>query len=369
MKTEKIKNIAVCAVFALLVFGLLIVGLLTPDAAVSRSERRKLTQLPELTAKAVFSQRFSEDFESYALDQFAFRESFRTLKAATSYDVFRRLDSNGLYTVDGGLYKIEYPLNEKQISVAAKKFNALREQYFTDQMRVYYAVIPDKSYFTAASHGYPSMDYARLTSLLQSGVQDMTYIDLFDCLTVDDYYATDPHWRQEKLAVAVQRIAGVMGFSGRLTPFSAYERHTVSGFRGVYAGQSALNVPDEDLVYLTSPAIEAATAYNLEKNETLPVYVPAYFDNVDPYDLYLSGAAAYLVIENPNAATDKELILFRDSFGSSIAPLLLEGYAKVTLVDLRYMSSQLLGQLIDFTDQDVLFLYCTSVLNNASLLR
>lgn len=59
----------------------------------------------------------------------------------------------------------------------------------------------------------------------------------------------------------------------------------------------------------------------------------------------------------------KELLLFRDSFGSSIAPLLLENYSKITLIDLRYLSKDILENYIEFENQDVLFLYSTLVLN------
>ena len=57
-------------------------------------------------------------------------------------------------------------------------------------------------------------------------------------------------------------------------------------------------------------------------------------------------------------------MIFRDSFGSSIAPLLVQSYAKVTLVDIRYMRMEMLQRLIGFENQDVLFLYSTLVLNN-----
>ena len=67
--------------------------------------------------------------------------------------------------------------------------------------------------------------------------------------------------------------------------------------------------------------------------------------------------------ENPNAKIEKELLLFRDSFGSSLAPLLIENYKKITLIDIRYMSSKLIGEFIEFDNQDVLFLYSTVVLN------
>jgi hypothetical protein len=89
----------------------------------------------------------------------------------------------------------------------------------------------------------------------------------------------------------------------------------------------------------------------------------------DPYELFLSGSVSLLTVESPNARTDRELVIFRDSFASSLAPLLLEGYSRVTLVDIRYLSPTQLGRYLTFTDQDVLFLYSTGVLNNSSTLK
>ena len=85
--------------------------------------------------------------------------------------------------------------------------------------------------------------------------------------------------------------------------------------------------------------------------------------------MYLSGAQALLRIENPHAETDRELVIFRDSFGSSLAPLLTRGYKTVTLVDIRYISSQLLGQFLTFRNQDVLFAYSALILNNSATLK
>ena len=89
----------------------------------------------------------------------------------------------------------------------------------------------------------------------------------------------------------------------------------------------------------------------------------------DPYELFLSGSVSLLTIENPNADTDRELVIFRDSFGSSLAPLLVPGYAKVTLADIRYLPSSQMGKYLTFTDQDVLFLYSAPVLNNSETLK
>ena len=94
--------------------------------------------------------------------------------------------------------------------------------------------------------------------------------------------------------------------------------------------------------------------YNMEKKS-----------GKDPYEIFLSGPRSLITIENPNCKSDKELVIFRDSFGSSIAPLLSEGYAKITLVDIRYLPVERIGNYINFKDQDVLFLYSTSVLNHS----
>lgn len=81
--------------------------------------------------------------------------------------------------------------------------------------------------------------------------------------------------------------------------------------------------------------------------------------------MFLTGSRALITIENPNATEDRELIVFRDSFGSSIAPLLAGGYSKVTLVDIRYISPAMIGRFVDFEGWDVLFLYSSQILNNS----
>ena len=45
-------------------------------------------------------------------------------------------------------------------------------------------------------------------------------------------------------------------------------------------------------------------------------------------------------------------------------PLLVQDYEKVTLVDVRYMNSSLIGRYVNFSNQDVLFLYSSLLLNS-----
>ncbi len=85
--------------------------------------------------------------------------------------------------------------------------------------------------------------------------------------------------------------------------------------------------------------------------------------------MFLSGSLALVTITNPWASSDKELVLFRDSFGSSIAPLFAGAYKKITLIDIRYIHPDLLEQYMTFKDQDVLFLYSTLSLNHGEIFK
>ena len=361
---EKIKKILVVAALALTLVGIFSLHVALPDGDVSDAERRPLAQLPPLTAEDVFSGEYFDDLEQYLLDQFPLRDTFRRLKANFQYKVLGLKANNGIYQVGEHLSKLDYPMDDAQIQMAVDKFNAILAAH-PQIGKAYYALIPDKNYFLAETNGYPAMDYAAL--LERAEEINAEYIDIFPLLSVDDYYDTDSHWRQEKIVDVAQKLAAAMG-----TAADGMEQYTAESredFRGVYHGQSALNLPGETLTILKSQVTQSAVVKSLEHTANMPVYNWADFESTDPYDVFLSGAEALITMENPLQSNGRHLILFRDSFGSSITPLLLEYYSYITVVDIRYMASSLLDQYVDFTDADVLFLYCTSMFNAGATLK
>ena len=211
------------------------------------------------------------------------------------------------------------------------------------------------------------MDYNALVSSMLSGVKCDEYIDVFPLLSLDDYYKTDTHWKQENLIDTAEFLLDSMGTDA---DFSSLVVNTLDkDFYGVYCGQSALPLKAEKIQYFSGGYIDSLSVYDFENAKNISVYDMEKADGKDPYEMYLSGSISLLSIENPNATTDKELVVFRDSFGSSIAPLLASGYSKVTLVDIRYINSFVLGNFVNFENADVLFLYSTLVLNNSEQFR
>ena len=365
---KKIQNILTVALSALFLGGFLLAALLTPDKTDSLSERRTLAQRPALRASAVADGTYMTAFEKYTLDQFPLRDGFRSLKAFFAGNILMERDNNGVYSAEDHLAKLDYPVNTDLVRRAAERFSAVYETYFSGgDAKVYYTVVPDKNYLLAARNAYPAMDYALLTDTLREGMPVAEYINCFDTLSLDKYYRTDAHWRQEELGETAAAIAAAMGAS---LPAEYETVDTSVPFRGVYAGQYALPVEPDALRYLTNDTIKSLRVYDYETGKELPVYDLALAAGRDGYEMFLGGTKALLTIENPNAETDRELVLFRDSFGSSIAPLLAQGYAKVTVVDIRYMSPALIGRFADLSEaDDVLFLYSAGVINHSETIQ
>ena len=340
-----------------------------PATEISEAERRKLAQFPEISLSAIRNGIFASGFESYATDQFPLRAFFRSIKSRFHLQILGQLDSNDIYLANGYAAKIEYPLNQSSLSHARDRIGYLYDKYLKDSdCHVWLSIVPDKGYYLAAANGYPALDYEALTETIRGAVDFDGYIDLFDKIEITDYYKTDTHWRQEAIVDAADALCQALGIS--LSSEMQYSKTVFSkSFYGVYKGQAALPMEAEEIIGLRNDILDNCRVYNYETNKYAGIYDENKLTSRDQYDIYLSGAAALLKIENPAQNNGRHLVVFRDSFGSSMVPLLVHGYETVTLVDIRYVASDILGQFVEFTNQDVLFLYSTTVLNNSSSLK
>ena len=293
----------------------------------------------------------------------AYLDSFMALDLSEEKPVLVPDENDLLYT-DG--YYLDYigELRPQSVENFANKVESLVAQYMQNSTGIYYAVAPSKNYFVNDRVQTP-FDYDQMLSILSENITSAQYINLFDTLTLEDYYKTDPHWRQERLQKTVDRLGESLGFT---TDLSTYQANTVEGFIGQH-GHDKENFPSEDLVYLTNDAINNAVVDNMQEPDFKQVYNLDKLSSSSPYDVFLSGPTPLETITNNNAETDKELIIFRDSSTSSLAPLLIENYKTITLVDIRYMMSAMLGDYVNFDGKDVLFLYGEQVINFSEMLR
>lgn len=333
----------------------------TPDYSIS--ERRVLASLPKINAESVLDGDFAKDFDQYAVERFPARDFWRSIKAYGSRLLLQK-DNNGIYMAQGHISKLEYPANPRMIDHATAVWQTVYENYLEGKANyhVYLSVIPDKNRYLAAESGRLSMDYDQFSKDVAAKTPFAEYIEIADLLSADDYYLTDSHWRQEKLPDVAARLAGEMG---AYTKQDYITKTATENFQGVYLGQSALHHEPDRIQYLTNDVLEHARVEGAKA-----IYDLTKCEGKDPYELFLSGNQPVVTLKNSDVTNGNRLILFRDSFGSSLAPLMLAGYEEMVLIDLRYISSGQLGEYVDFRPNeagqtDVLFLYSTSLINNS----
>lgn len=363
-KTEQIFTVVLMAV---LIFGLAVWAMLKPIDEYSESERRPLDSFPELSLETLLNGKFMDNFEGYTLDQFPLRDSFRSVKALAQYYLFGLSDNNGLYVSDGYIVKLDFPLNEDSVNYAADRFTELYEKYLAGKTnKIVFTMVPDKGFYLGANNGYPTMDYDRMKDIFAERLYFAEYADITGLLDAGDYYATDTHWRQQDITAVADELLVYLD----ARPFDDLEEVVATDkFHGVYYGQSALPFPAEEIIYLRNEEIDAMTVLNYETGAEKGVYDFEKLEGKDPYEFYLSGSASLLEVTNPSAEGDSHLVIFRDSFGSSIAPLLMRDYAKITIIDTRYLMPALIGNYVDFEGADVLFLYSSLILNDSYIIK
>ena len=114
------------------------------------------------------------------------------------------------------------------------------------------------------------------------------------------------------------------------------EGETVSeDFLGTLYSTSGVHWIQPDTIerYISS---EGITVEDVVGGETHGLYVDSFLSEKDKYSSFMGGNNPLYIVRNPNAATDKTLLVVRDSYSDSLAPFLTQYYSEIHLLDLRY---------------------------------
>jgi len=342
--------------FSFIIIGVGLISIIVKDINISFLERRTLTTKEDLDKD------FFDNIEDYLSDQFPFRNDLLSINSYYERNILNNIEKNDVYLIDNVIYEKNYPLDIKSVNNFVNKMNFVSENLFEGK-DIYYTVIPDKSYFLN-NNKYLKIEYNKLIDLVSDINGD--YIDIMSSFNVDDYYRTDIHIKQDSWLKIMSNLNNKLNFN--YYPIN-YEVKSFAPFYGASYSKVLKNSTSEELEYLVSDIQNDLVINHLEfgaKN----LYDLSKLGSVDSYDVFLSGPSSYIEIVNPNCINDKNLIVFRDSFGSSLVPLLTPYYSKITLIDLRYISFDLLKNYLNTSDNyDVLYLYSTLIINNSSILK
>ena len=294
------------------------------------------------------------------------------------------------YVADEKIVAISPALDTKSVTRATDRFRFLYDTYLApNDMHPYVAIVPDKSYYLADPKGRGQMDYEALFALTYSQMDYADPIDLTAMVDGDSYYRTDSHWRQECLAPVAECISKATGITETASPEGnpanelTYDTlFAADGFVGSYGEaitqasgwerEKFAAIKPDAVYYLTNEILDQAIVLNYDNDSRSGLYDWEKLTERNPYDFFLSGASALMYIESPAALTDRQLVVFRDSYGSSLIPLLTPYYREILVVDIRYTMSDRLGERVDFANwagADALYLYSTTLLNRSISLK
>jgi len=342
-------------IFITIIFGFSLTIILSKDKLISEYERRKLTTKDDLKND------FTENLNDYLSDQFPLRNVFISLSSLYEREILNIKDSKNAYIYDDYIIEKTYPLNESSLTDYINKINYIKDTYLSSS-KVYHSVIPDKAYFLDGD--YLKLDYDYLFKKIETQT-NAEYIDISKYFSLEDYYKTDIHIKQDSYLKIIKELSKSLNYTYKDYNYEieSYDKFLGSSYSKVpmYKGYDTLN-------WMTNDYMKNVKVNHLEY-DTNNIYEIEELESLDPYNIFLKGPSSLIELENLEPKNDKELIIFRDSFASSISPLLIPYYKKITLIDLRYIRMDLVTNYVDFNNKDVLFLYSTLIVNSSSILK
>lgn len=352
------------AILAILLFGAALIAvplywLFAPKESFSPSERRYLAELPKLSAQRLTDWSFDDAIETYLADHLPLRDVLVGVHAYATLLSGRQVTEE-VWT-DGEGYLVEAPIAPEADGVQKRmrRMDALAE---STGVRAYLIAVPSTGYIRSehldGARAALYDDEALLGTL--ATMEHVAFVPLAERFRQEGqawYYRTDHHWTADGAYAAYEAFLSAAGHDA--VPHDGFYHHTVSGYYGSTRSRAALWLTAPDTMQIDEP-IDARVRVTFSDDDG--VYDSLFFyDHLGEYDwypLFLDGNHPVTVIENEAAPMDAPTILMvKDSFGNTLAPLLVPTYRRVILVDPRYYKGSVAALCAEYGADELLFCY------------
>lgn len=364
--------------YVLLVIGALAAGgtaiFALPQRSYSEAENRYLTTMPELSVEGILSGEVQRDLTEAASDQFPARDTWMQTATTSQYLLYHR-EINDVYVgkdhylfdkvLDSDLSGKNYRTNLGYVTAMKAAADAdvsvmlipSPGTVLTDQLPTR-AVLYDPLPYEALGEQMCEADSVRWVQTKDA--LERAQRDSFDQI----YFCTDHHWTTKGAYVGAQTYLETQGIS--IAEQDSFDVQTMSeDFYGTLYSKVAglpsvradkLELPQalpEDLVIETDGA--PADALGADGEKTVPelngIYDLSKLDMKDKYAVYFGGNYGKITIKNPQAPEKGALLMIKDSYANSMVPYLLDHYAQITMIDLRYYNESVPELVAEGWDQ------------------
>lgn len=353
--TKKASQWVTILLFCLFLGGFGLAHLLLPDRGFSPVENRNLAQAPSFSWKTLADGSLTAQWETYLSDQFPLRDGWMGLKTRYEYLLGRR-EFHGVYLCGDTLIS-----NPTDTDRGEKNLDYVRCLVDKTDIPVYLGLIPTAAEIWRDRLPAGAETFDQLAYLAQARETGALWVDIAGSLAAHSgeavYYRTDHHWTSLGAYYGCGALLEAMG----LEVPALGEKETVSEeFYGTLYSTSGVHWLEPDQIDRYVPG-DGVTVENPQTGEIGGLYVDSFLAEKDKYASFMGGNNPLYIVRNPDAATDRKLLVVRDSYSDSLAPFLSQTFAEVHLLDLRYYKTSVAQYAAD-SGVDAIFL-CYSVEN------
>ena len=349
--------------FSLIIALGTVMNILSKDREFSESENRVLASFPKLTISSLADGSFMKSFETYMADQFIFRD--KLISAKTYFDrLSGKKEENGVYIGEEGfLIEKQSEYNKKKVKALTKSINTFIKKY--PDVKKMVAISPNASYVYAdklPENIEMSNQFDQLTKIMNSlEGKKFTFLNVSKALFKAGekhqvFYKTDHHWTTRGAYAVFQSISDKWGIN---TSKVSYEFMTVSAdFEGTLASKTGIH-DVKDKVEICLPKNSKGTyvvSYESQDKKTTSLFDADKLNQKNKYEVFLGGNYDKVVIDTVSTSKNT-LLIIKDSYANCLIPMLTPYFAKIVVVDPRYMTDSIHTVMDEYSFSHVLFLY------------
>ena len=271
---------------------------------------------------------------------------------------------NGLYVEDGKACSMYY-FDQEAVGMYTEAINIAAER-LDGVATVYSILIPNNSGATldedvlAQLGGTDQKEALRYFHSLFS--PDVVVVETYDQLRAhrDEYiyFRTDHHWTELGAYYAYESFCAAKGIEP--SDITKWEQHDYEPFLGSFYQELWLpemeENPDTVHVYIPTGTNDMVYWADGEEYECNIIADATDYGVESKYMCFIYGDQGLNKIENPNITDGSCCLLVKDSYGCAFAPLLVDNYQTIWIIDFRYFDGNIPDFAYEHGVQDVIFL-------------
>lgn len=315
--------------FALFLGGLLVWHVVLPDRDKSETENRTLAQWPEFSWESLKDGSYTAAVEEYFADQFPLRDGWTGLKARAE-QLIGKTEFNDVFLCGDTLISQVITPDPELVESNISYVDRLADK---TEIPVTFGLIPSAAEVWKDKLPTGAQSWDQTALLAQSDVDFNAALSAHADEPI--FYRTDHHWTTLGAFYGANALLESFGMEplkeSDFTPEIATE-----SFNGTLYSQSGIHwLPSDTIEFWGSEEGLTVTSWRTGAPEPAELYDRSYLEVKDKYSAFLGGNQPLCVIRNENLPEGEKLLLIRDSYSDSLAPLLAQRFSEIHLMDLR----------------------------------